>query len=396
MRARLGLLIAMVVVALPACGGGDTKPGSAQKNDGKPANAQETIKIGALLPLSGSNAPAGADMLNAAKLAADDVNASGGILGRRIEIVPGDDGCDDPMATAAAQAVIPSGIVGVAGGYCSGAAIPASAVLDGAGIPYVAAFATNPALTDRGLRTVFRVQGRDDNEAAFAARFLAGPGGTKKLALLHDNTLYAKGLAELVRSVNDQLKFGLQVVFFDAITPGQADYRPALAQVKASGADTLYYTGYPAEAAVILRQAKELGLRVMGGAAIAEPAVLEEAGPAAEGVIASTTPLPGFLPSGDSFSVPYTERFGHAPGPASVYEYDAVRVLANAIFWAGSTDPKDIIEALRTTRHEGLIGEIAFDAKGDRQSTLYTTAIVRDGKFRAHKRLDAWDNWVDG
>jgi branched-chain amino acid transport system substrate-binding protein len=79
-----------------------------------------------------------------------------------------------------------------------------------------------------------------------------------------------------------------------------------------------------------------------------------------------------------------------------MYEYDAVRVLANAIFWAGSTDPKDIVGALRTTRYQGLTGEIFFDAKGDRQTAVYVTAIVQDGKFRPHKKLDARGNWVDG
>src|SRR6185295_16132209 len=111
---------------------------------------------------------------------------------------------------------------------------------------------------------------------AFAARFLAGPEGVKKLALLHDNTVYAKGLAELVRSANDELKLGLQVVYFDAITPGQDDYRSRLAHIKASGADTLYFTGYVREAGLILRQSKELGLplRLTGGDSTIDPAVI--------------------------------------------------------------------------------------------------------------------------
>ncbi|HKY76527.1 MAG TPA: branched-chain amino acid ABC transporter substrate-binding protein, partial [Acidimicrobiia bacterium] len=244
----------------------------------------------------------------------------------------------------------------------------------------------------------FRVTGRDDQQAAFAARFLAGPGGVKRLALLHDNSVYAKGLAELIRSANDELKLGMQVVFFDAITPDQADYRSALMQVRASGADTLYFTGYPPEAGVILRQAKELGLptRLVGGDGTNDPGVIKAAGAAAEGFVVTTAPLPQFLPSGEAFAQSYRQRFGRAPGPYTMYQYDMVRVLANAIFWAGSTDPKDIVEALRTTRHQGLTGEIFFDEKGDRQTAVHVTAIVRDGEFRPHKKLDARDNWVDG
>lgn len=396
MRVRLGLLITLFSLALAACGGGSSS--APDQNETKEDNAPETIKIGALLPLSGDNAEFGAEMLSAAKLAADDINASGGVLGRRIEIVSEDDACDAQTATAAAQKLLTSGIVGVAGGFCSGAAIPETAVLDPHGIPYVSAFATNPALTDRGLRTAFRVVGRDDQQAAFTARFLAGPGGAKKLALLHDNSVYAKGLAELIRVANDQQKLGLQIVFFDALTPGQADYRTILTEIKASGADTLYFTGYPTEAGVILRQARELALpaRLTGGDGLGSRSVISAAGPAAEGLVFTTSPLPEFLPSAGAFMQAYTERFGRAPGSYSVYEYDAVKVLANAIFWAGSTDPRDIVEALRTTRHQGLTGEIFFDEKGDRPTAVFVTAIVRDGKFQPHKKLDARGNWIDG
>ena len=396
MRAKLGLLIATVALALPACGGSEPKRESAS-NDGKPANAQDTIKIGALLPLSGDKAGAGADMLNGAKLAAEDLNDAGGVLRRRIEIVPGDDRCEADAATAAADQLAAAGVVGVAGAYCSGAAIPATVVLDGKGLPFISAYASNPTVTDRGLRTVFRVCGRDDQQGPFAARFLAGPGGVKKLALLHDNTVYAKDLADQVRSASDRLGLRMQIVWFDAITPGQSDYRPTLNAIEASGADTLYFTGYSTEAAFLIPQAKEVapGLRLTGGDATTD-LVLPAAGPAADGYVATTSPLPGFLPRGDAFTQAYSQRFGRLPGAGSVYEYDAVRVLAGAIFSAGSTEPKDIVEALRTTRTDGLSGDISFDAKGDRQASVYVTAIVRAGGFRPYKKLNGRGEWIDG
>jgi ABC-type branched-subunit amino acid transport system substrate-binding protein len=208
--------------------------------------------------------------------------------------------------------------------------------------------------------------------------------------------VYAKGLAELIRSANDDLKLGMQVVFFDAITPGKDDYRSTLTAIRASGADTLYFTGYPGEAGVVVRQAKELGLpiRLTGGDGSTE--LVKAAGAAAEGFVATTAPLPAFLPSGEAFTQNFNQRFGRAPGPYSMDEYDAVRVLANAIFWAGSTDPKDIVEALRTTRHQGLTGEIFFDEKGDRQTAVYVTAIVRNREFHPYKKLDPRGNWIDG
>jgi branched-chain amino acid transport system substrate-binding protein len=393
---RVRLLIAVLALTATACGGGDDSESASGKAGGK--TGQGPIKIGALLPLSGDNTDPGTDMLNAAKLAVDDVNAAGGVLGQRVEIVPADDGCEPQTGTAAAQKLLVSGIVGVAGGYCSTAAIPETAVLHPKGIPFISAGATNPTLTERGMDTVFRTIGRDDQQGPFAARFLARSVGAKKLALLHNNTVYAKGLAEQTRAANDELKLGMEIVFFDAITPGERDYSSALTKIKAAGADTLYFTGYLAEAGLIVRQAKDLRLplRLTGGDGTNDPAVIKTAGPAAEGFIATTAPLPAFLPSAAGFNKAYTERFGGSPGPYSVYEYDAVRILADAVARAGSTDHKKVVEALRATRHTGITGEIAFNDKGDRQKTVYVTAIVRDGRFVPHKKLDDAGHWVDG
>jgi branched-chain amino acid transport system substrate-binding protein len=230
--ARPRLLITGLVLALGACGGGGSE--SASGTDAKSGKGSGVIKIGALLPLSGDNTNSGTDMLNAAKLAVDDINAAGGVLGRRLEIVSADDGCDPQTGTAAAQKLLVSGIVGVAGGYCSAAAIPETAVLDPRGIPFISAAATNPTLTERGMKTVFRTVGRDDQQGPFAARFLAGSLGAKKLALLHTNTVYSKGLAEQTRAANDALKLGMEIVYFDAITPGERDYSSALTKIKAS------------------------------------------------------------------------------------------------------------------------------------------------------------------
>ena len=196
---------------------------------------------------------------------------------------------------------------------------------------------------------------------------------------------------------NNDLKLGMQIVFFDAITPGEPDYASTLTKIKDSGADTLYFTGYAPEAGLIVRQAKELGLavRLIGGDATNDPTVIKTAGSAAEGFIVTTAPLPEFLPGATAFINAYTERFGGAPGPFSVYQYDAVKVLTDAITRAVSTDPRDVSEALRTIRSAGITGEIAFDAKGDRQTILYLTAIVQDGKFRPHKKIGANGGWFD-
>jgi branched-chain amino acid transport system substrate-binding protein len=385
--------IAVLAVTMMGCGGGSDSPSTSGERNALP---QDTIKIGVLVPVSGDNASTGTDLVNAATLASEEINAADGVLGRRIELVTVDDACDAQTATAAAQKLLDQGIAGVTGGYCSGAAIPASEVLHPRGIPFIV-MATNPAVTERGLNTVFRNAGRDDRQGIFAARFLAGPAGARRLAILHNNSTYAKGLAEHTRAANGEFKLGMEIVVFDAIVSGEPEFTSALMKVKQSGADTLYFTGYASEAGIIVRQAKELGLavRLIGGDATNEPIVLKTAGSAAEGYVVTTAPLPEFLPGATTFITKYTERFGAGPGPFSVYEYDAVKVMANAITQAVSTDPKDVAAALRTTRYGGITGEVAFDAKGDRQTIFHLTAVVRDGKFQPHKRLGATGNWVD-
>src|SRR5471030_309808 len=122
-----------------------------------------TIKIGVPVPLSGSSANAGTDIVNGAKLAATKINAAGGVLGKQIEIVPEDDACDAQTAVQAAQKLVDAGVVAVAGGYCSSAALPELTTFHRAGIPYVLDASTNPKLTEMGYDNVFRTIGRDDS-----------------------------------------------------------------------------------------------------------------------------------------------------------------------------------------------------------------------------------------
>lgn len=378
------------LIAVAACS-------PASNSDGSAGGADDPVSIGALLPLSGSSASAGEDMLHAAELAADDVNAGGGVLGRQVRIVSGDDACDPQTGTAAAQKMVVSGVVGVAGGYCSSASIPETAVLDPKGIPFVSAGSTNPQLTERGMQTVFRTIGRDDQQGAFAAKFLTGPVGAKQVAIVHDSTTYSLGLAEQTREAIGRLAGGAKVTFFDAITPGESDYTSTLAKIKKSGAQALYFTGYFAEGGLLVRQAHTLGLTatLVGGDANQDQTLIKTAGSAAEGFLVTTAPLPAFLPGAADFVHRFTARFDRAPGPFSVYEYDAVMAVAKAIEAAGTTEVSKVTAALRELRLTGLSGQISFTPKGDREKTVYVTAVVKDGVFVPHKHLDAKGRWVD-
>jgi branched-chain amino acid transport system substrate-binding protein len=379
--AGAGLLLAPLAAA---CGSGGSG------GDG-------AIKIGVPAPLSGDSASAGQDILAAAKVAADEINKAGGVDGRKIEIVEADDQCSAQQGAQAAQKLLNSGVVAVAGGYCSGAAVPAIPIYGRRNVPFVMDASTNPSLTDSGKGKVFRTCGRDDNQGLVAAKFMTGPLGAKRIALLHDNTTYAKGLADA--AANSVKQAGGQVVYEDALQPGQSDYSPVLTKVASTRPDVLYFTGYFAEAGLLMKQRRQLGLKftLMGGDATTDSTVLKTAGSAAGGYIATTAPLAKDLPAAATFVSAYKSANNADPGPFSVYEYDAVKVVAKAIDDAGSTEGAAITEALHKIKDfPGITGPITFDDKGDRTDPLYITVQVKDGAFTAYKKLDqSGSAWVD-
>ena len=341
------------------------------------------IKIGVPVPLSGGNAKMGNDISQAATLAVEEWNAKGGVLGRKLEIVAFDDACDAQQSVTAAHKLVDGGVVAVAGGYCSSAAIPASAVYHDAGVAFVADASSNPKLTDQGFENVFRVIGRDDQQGPYAAGFMMNTLKAKKIAIIHDNTLYAKGLADATKSALEG-KPGVQVVFFDAVTPGEKDFSAVLTKVKSLSPDVTYYTGYYPEGGLIAKQFKDLGVsgKFMAGDANNDPTFISEAGPASEGVFVTSTPLPQDQSSAKSFIDRYKKRWNQDPGPYSALEYDAVNVVINAIKQSGSTDRAAVIKAITATKnYQGATGAINFDKKGDRTSVLYITYIIKGGKF---------------
>jgi branched-chain amino acid transport system substrate-binding protein len=361
----------------------------------RPTWAQETIKIGVPVPLSGSYASAGQDIVNGAKLAAERINASGGVLGKKLELVPEDDACDAQTAVQAAQKLVGDGVAAVVGGYCSSAALPELTTLRRAKLPFVLDASTNPQLTEMHYDGVFRTIGRDDQQGPFAAKFMSGYLHAKRAAVINDNTTYAKGLAQA--TVAALKKDGVDVVYDNAITPGQMDYSPTLTRVGGLKPDVVYYTGYYSESGLMVKELRQIGSKVtfMGGDANNDPTLLKTAGAAADGMIITTAPLAQFLSGAQDFVQNYTKEFGHGPGPYSVYEYDAIGVTAKAMEDAKSTKPADVIAALhRIKDYQGVTGKIGFDAQGDRTGALYITIIVRNDQFEPYQRLNDQGQWV--
>ncbi len=232
-------------------------------------------------------------------------------MGKKIGLVAEDDACDAQTAVQAAQKLIDAGVVAVAGGYCSSAALPELTPLHRAGIAYVLDASTNPKLTELRSNDVFRTIGRDDQQGPFAADFMANFLHASRAAVINDNTTYAKGLADATVAALKRDK--VDVVYNNAITPGQMDYTPVLTRVASLKPDATYYTGYFSEAGLMVKEAKQINFpgRFMGGDATNSPVLIKTAGSAADGMLITTAPLAQFLSGAKGFRNRIPEPISH-------------------------------------------------------------------------------------
>jgi branched-chain amino acid transport system substrate-binding protein len=185
-------------------------------------SARADVLIGVAGPMTGKNAWYGEQMERGAAMAVADLNAKGGVLGQQVELITADDYCDPEQAVAAARKLVSDGVIFVAGHFCSGASIPASAIYEAAGVLMIAPASTNPKLTELGRANVFRLINRDDVEGMMAATYLADHWPGEKIAILHDNTVFGKGVAELTKKQLN--KRGLTEAVYQAYVPSKVDY----------------------------------------------------------------------------------------------------------------------------------------------------------------------------
>lgn len=387
-------MVAMLVVL--GCGTAACSSSSAVGGSGGSSGGGE-ILIGVPSPLSGDSASAGQDILHGAELSAKKINDAGGVDGKKIKIVSQDDACSAQTAAQAAQKLISQNVVAVAGGYCSSASLPELAAFHRSGIPFVMDASTNPQITEQGFPEAFRTIFRDDAQGPVVAGFITGYLKAKKVAVVNDSTTYSKGLAD--QTVIGLKAAGADVVYDNALTPGQSDYSSVLTKISQANPDVFYYTGYFAEFGLLLKEAKQQGLKfqMMGGDATNDPTLIKTAGDAAVGVLIDSAPLAQFLTSAQDYVSSYKTAYGNTPGPYSAYEYDAVGAIAAAIKKAGTTDSKKITAALQNLGDfAGVTGTFHFDTKGDRKPVNYIILTVKNGEFVMDKKLDAsTGQWVN-
>src|SRR6516165_9990822 len=344
----------------------------------------QDIPIAVVGPITGSNAALGEQMTRGAKMAVADINAKGGVLGKKLDLILADDACDPKQAVAAANDVAGKKVVFVAGHYCSSSSIPASAVYNEAGVLQMTPASTNPALTDdaakKGWNNVFRACGRDDAQGAVAGKYLADHYKGKKVAIVHDKTAYGKGIAdETMKAMN---KAGLKETMYEAITQGDKDFTALISKMKQENIDVIYYGGYQTEAGLIVRQARDQGLKAqfIGADALVTEEFWKISGPAGEGTLMTFPPDPRNVPAAKTVVDRFTAE-GYNPEGYTLYTYAAIQAFAAAANKAKSLKVDDLSKALKSMTVDTVIGPLSWDKKGDVTDPKYVFYVWKDGKY---------------
>jgi len=344
-----------------------------------PASAQ--IHIAAVGPLTGEYATFGQQMKEGAEQAVADINKAGGVLGQQVALEIGDDACDPKQAVSVANQMASKGVKLVAGHFCSGSSIPASKVYSEEGILQISPASTNPDYTDKGSWNTFRTCGRDDQQGKVAGDYLAEHYKGQKIAILNDNSAYGKGLADQTKKALNA--HGVQEAVYSAYTPGERDYSAVVSRLKQAGVAVVYVGGYHTEAGLIVRQAREQGLKatLVGGDALVTNEFWSIAGDAGNGTMMTFAADPRLNPAAAGVVNEFKDK-GIDPEGYVLYAYAAVQVWAEAANQAGSVDPRKVAETLKTKGPwQTVIGPVSFDKKGDPTSSGYVFYVWKDGKY---------------
>lgn len=341
----------------------------------------KTLRIGSMSPLTGPYASDGTDIKNGALTAIEVFEEMGGIPGYdKIELMPQDTACDPRQAVAAANKLINLEVAGVVGAYCSSSTIPASDVLDEEDIIMITPASTNEKVTERGLAYMFRMCGRDDDQAPAAAKFIKEQLGGKTLFIVDDKTTYSQGLADGVAKAAKEM--GMTVLAHEHVNQGDKDFSAVLTMAKKANADIFYMSlqGF-SPAAMMTLQAKRLGMKsqIVTQDAMFQPRFMDVAKDAAEGVYLTFGYTDPNTPEYKAFEKRYVPKYGKIAAYAT-YSYDATTALLKAIKAAGTTDSAKVKAELMKLDFQGVAKHVKFRENGDSGST-YIAFKVENGKF---------------
>jgi branched-chain amino acid transport system substrate-binding protein len=339
----------------------------------------QSLKIGAVLPLTGDSAVYGQRTKKGMDLAVEEINKAGGISARPLEIIYEDDKIEPKEGVSALRKLVSiNRVPAVIGCVSSGVVLAMAPVANETKTVILSPYASNYRITDAG-DYVFRIYPSDATQGVQDAK-LALNLGCKKTAILYINSDYGVGLKD-VFTKNFQSSGG-SVFLAEGFKEGETDFRAQLTKIKASGVDCIFMPGNAQEMARILIQAKELGVtnRFIATDSFLADTIIKESGAAAEGVI-FTTLAENRDDTYRMFARAYQTKFGTEPGLLEALGYDSVKVVSTAIAEGGYT-AEGIKNALyRLNDHRGATGKIAIDANGDVIGKAFAVKMVKGGKF---------------
>jgi len=359
-----------------------------------PVWAVEPIKIGFIGPLTGDFRVAGTEAKQVVELMAKTTNDRGGILSKRVEMIYEDDGGNPQVAEAAAKRLVQQGVVAVIGSFTSAMTESIQQVLDNGKIIQITYGSTAVPLTERGLANFFRICPRDDNQAKAVVRVIQKM-KMKRIAMLHDDTLYGKGLAKAINTLLGDNQ--VSVVFYDALIPGRQDYSDILTKAKETNPDFIFFSGYYQEAAQLLISRNQMnwrGVTFMGGDAVDSSALVEIAGiKAVEGFFFLCIPMVKDLnfPQTKQFINRFERTYNNRPSSAhALLAGDAFSAITGSIKLLKTSDTALISNYLHNKyfQKDGLTGEIRFNRTGDVTNDLHAVYRVDNkGRFILQRKL---------
>ena len=343
--------------------------------------AQAQIRVATVGPMTGEYAAIGVQMKAGAEQAVADINKAGGVNGQQLVLEVGDDACDPKQAVSVANQMASRKVAVVAGHYCSGSSIPASKVYGEEGVLQISPASTNPKYTDEGAWNTFRVCGRDDQQGALAGKFLADKFKGKKVAVIHDNSAYGKGLADETKKAMNAA--GMTEALYTAYVAGERDYSALISRMKQAGIEVIYVGGYHTATGLIARQAKEQGMNVaiVGGDALVTNEFWQISGPAGEGTIMTFPPDPRKIAGAASIVAEFKAK-NFDPEGYTLYTYAALQIWAEAAKKANSVEGKKVADTMHAGQpFPSVLGNIAFDKKGDVTAAGYVFYVWKNGNY---------------
>lgn len=343
------------------------------------------ILIGAIVPISGSNAAYGNDMLNSYKLAVEEINAAGGIdVGgelRKLSIYEADDGADPNIATQAAAKITSRGVDFVVGGYASGAIIPTMQMFHDENLLLLITAANSTDITKQDLNQSFMINSPGSFAVVTLTNLLKSL-GSQKIALIHQGDSYTKNLSDMCEA--ELPKSGFEIAAVEVMEAGAADVSAIVTAIRNSGADFVYWCGYHADGSNVIKQLRRGGYEgnIAVGDGSADPQLIEACGEDGEGVYVTSPPYVKLAgESGKKFFDDYTGKFNKEPGNYATLAYDTIYLLKQAIETAGTVETAAVRDVVQNIEFKGLSSTITFTPDREMATSNFMILQIKDGDF---------------